>query len=59
MSDIQLKPCPFCGETESLYIEHMEGTVIHPTYRVYCDYCGASAGWTDRGDHVEEWNTRR
>lgn len=58
--DDELKPCPFCGEANQnvLMVQHMEGTIIHPTYRVTCDNCGGSCGWTDRGDHVAEWNQR-
>lgn len=58
--DDELKPCPFCGEAnqEILMVQHMAGTIIHPTYRVACDNCGGSCGWTDRGDHVAKWNQR-
>lgn len=54
----ELKPCPFCGESKNLSVEHCEGTIIHPAYRVCCDHCGASNGYTDRGDHIENWNRR-
>ena len=54
--DQDMRPCPFCGEEEKLYVRHMEGTIIHPTYCIQCDECGARGGWTDRGDHVEAWN---
>lgn len=57
MSDQALYPCPFCGQQDAR-VEHMEGTILHPAYRVYCDNCGASNGWTDKGDHAEKWNTR-
>lgn len=55
-----LKPCPFCGENDpvALNIEHMAGTILHPAYRVICDNCGGASGWTDRGDHLEQWNRR-
>ena len=39
-------------------VEHMEGTVRRPAYRVVCDNCGASSGYSDRGDHVKMWNSR-
>lgn len=52
-----LKPCPFCGETEHLMVQHLEGTVLHPAYRVICDNCGASSAYTDQ-DHVAVWNLR-
>jgi len=54
----KLKPCPFCGSDEFLQVRHCEGTVIHPAYKVKCDNCGASTGYSDRGDHVKEWNKR-
>jgi len=58
MSETKLKPCPFCGDTESLEVWHDSRTIIHPAYRVGCDNCGAHSGYSDRGDHVEAWNTR-
>ncbi len=55
----KLLPCPFCGAGhDKLIIEHMEGTIVRPAYRVRCDNCGASCCYSDRGDHVEDWNTR-
>lgn len=56
----ELKPCPFCGESdqETLMIEHLRGTERRPAYRVVCDNCGASTGYSDRGDHIEIWNKR-
>jgi Lar family restriction alleviation protein len=53
----EITPCPFCG-VQNTFIEHMEGTILYPAYRVHCDNCGASSGWTDKGDHIEKWNTR-
>lgn len=53
-----LLPCPFCGEKESLYVRHVEGTILHPAYFVACDNCGAQGATTDKGDHEKEWNAR-
>lgn len=53
-----LLPCPFCGETEGLIIQHCEGTIIHPALRIYCDNCGASSGYSDRVDPGDIWNRR-
>jgi len=53
----ELLPCPFCGDGDSLYVEHLEGTILHPAFRVRCDNCGASTGYTDKG-HAAEWNAR-
>jgi hypothetical protein len=52
-----LLPCPFCGDTESLYEKHLEGTVIHPAWKIVCDNCGASTGYTDI-DWKDDWNER-
>lgn len=54
------KPCPFCGEAdqETLMIQHLEGTILRPAYRVCCDNCGASTRYSDLGDHVAIWNAR-
>lgn len=53
-----LLPCPFCGKADNLIRRHLEGTTIHPTYCIECDYCGARNGWTDKGDEADDWNTR-
>ncbi|WP_459018066.1 Lar family restriction alleviation protein [Stenotrophomonas sp. PSU_St142] len=58
MEEIELKLCPFCGASgEMLVIEHMDGTILHPAYRVRCEHCGASSRYTDH-DCREAWNTR-
>lgn len=56
----ELKPCPLCGESdqEVLLIQHLEGTIKRPAYRVCCDNCGASSPYDDRGNHIAIWNTR-
>lgn len=56
-TDVKLLPCPFCGKDEHLQVEHLEGTVVHPAYRVRCDWCGASTGYTDK-DCRANWNKR-
>ena len=56
-ADIKLLPCPFCGRDEHLQVEHLEGTVVHPAYRVSCDNCGASTGYADK-DCRAVWNER-
>ena len=55
---LELRPCPFCGVARNLMVEHMPGTILRPAYRVLCDNCGASTGYTDRGDHIAAWNAR-
>lgn len=56
-SNVELLPCPFCGEGEHLLVEHLEGTILHPAHRIRCDNCGASTGYTDK-DFRADWNTR-
>ena len=56
-AETDLLPCPFCGEGEHLLVEYLQGTILHPTYRIRCDNCGASSGYTDR-DFRTNWNTR-
>jgi DNA segregation ATPase FtsK/SpoIIIE-like protein len=55
---LEAAPCPFCADHDSLLIEHVEGTVVHPAYYVKCDNCGAVGPTTDKGNHVELWNRR-
>lgn len=55
--DGELLPCPFCGSLD-LEKQHLEGTILHPAYRIRCDNCGASTGYTDNSCD-EAWNTRK
>ena len=64
----KLKPCPFCGKTDTLRITYDFSN--HKTYKqVVCDWnldgCGASSGWRECHDDndrtkeaVEAWNKR-
>lgn len=55
----ELLPCPFCEhDGDDLIIRHVEGTILHPSYYVYCDWCGGQGPSTDKGNHVEIWNRR-
>ena len=58
MDEPILLPCPFCGDSDSLEVWHDPQTVLHPWYRVECGFCGAKGPGSDKGDHVDEWNTR-
>jgi Lar family restriction alleviation protein len=56
---VELKPCPFCGHHSDSLIEwHDPKTILHPWYRIECDYCGAKGPGTDRGVHRDLWNDR-
>lgn len=56
--DLELAACPFCGHTDMLDTKHVEGTILHPTYYIHCDYCGIDGPKTDKGNHAELWNRR-
>ena len=47
--------CPFCGDVDALEVQHLEGAILYPAYRVACDNCGAA--FAIRSD-IDEWNTR-
>ena len=54
----ELKPCPFCGRDDSFITYHDPRTILHPWYRIECDWCGCKGPGSDRGDHVAQWNAR-
>ena len=47
----ELKPCPFCGNTN---LHHTETSIFHA---VWCKDCGAMVD-IDDGDAIKLWNTR-
>lgn len=50
----ELKACPFCGESENLYIEMEEGI-----YFVKCEECGSRGGESYRPDNASTlWDMR-
>lgn len=50
----RLRPCPFCGEAENLYIGMEDGI-----YFVRCSECGARGGDTYHPDNARYmWNVR-
>ena len=56
MSELELKPCPFCGGVPTL--EEKDGTNYY-RYRVFCEKCAASQAW----EHIDRiaisrWNNR-
>lgn len=59
----ELKPCPFCGETEHLEIVKLEDSMHPRQYEVVCAMdsggCGGSAGYrSSKQDAIDVWNTR-
>lgn len=61
LGDKVVKPCPFCGETEEIYIEEYN-TAVGARWRILCCGCMASI---DRGydqnaySLLDLWNNRR
>lgn len=64
MIDCNLKPCPFCGETEPVHLMTRRGKDGWRDYwYVLCDYndggCGASGQWSHYAPvAIDAWNTR-
>ena len=68
MSDIKLKPCPFCGKERAFvdYIFHEERPYYQHYARVMCAVCQAnvgSTGFSNTREEAEEkaikaWNRR-
>ena len=54
MSNPKLKPCPFCGEKERIYLHCLS----YPNY-VVCLKCFATSG-SDKEEKfaIKKWNTR-
>ena len=62
MSDIELKPCPFCGGSEKYppYAADMRIPEVISYVAVVCGNCGAMAGSEQTIQQAEErWNDRR
>ena len=50
----ELKPCPFCGSKNCLYIEREV-----EAWFIYCCNCHTSGPWTqDKQEAIEVWNKR-
>ena len=65
MTNVQLKPCPFCGGEASTHICGSEAYEIGSPRRhivarwVSCDSCGASGSSTfDMDEAIKAWNIR-
>ena len=58
---LALRPCPFCGSPEVVYIEYHVTVTPDPRYAVMCSNCVATIdpGWTIfRSQVAEMWNKR-
>ena len=62
MNEIELKPCPFCGGTASVYYDPKgikDTANRHWAYTAVCDKCCATSGlWFSRETATEAWNRR-
>jgi Lar family restriction alleviation protein len=69
MIEVQIRPCPFCGQEEELVVTGEEDGVHD--WAVYCDDCGASGPFVPetytkalpeeykRAFAIDRWNRRR
>ena len=64
MTEVKLKPCPFCGSLLAVRIVMRKGAGgWRNRYSVLCDYddegCGSESGWYHSEEEaVEAWNRR-
>lgn len=64
MDELELKPCPFCGESEPVRMMVRAGKDgWRNRYFILCEYdnggCGASSGWYhSKEEALESWNRR-
>lgn len=53
----ELKPCPFCGETEIYTVRRKDERMV-TFYYCGCEYCGAEVFGTTKAIVIERRNTR-
>lgn len=56
-----IRPCPFCGEKEEIYIESRDA-VDGVRYRILCANCMCmiDRGWDQQyGELIDMWNNRK
>jgi len=59
VSEEKLKPCPFCGQTETVELEAESDIDIHIVCSIYKDGCGSGALFCrSKEEAVRAWNTR-
>ena len=61
MSEVKLKPCPFCGGKVKLYGNPMLiGAKVEIYQIVICDDCSCRTDFCETvADAIEKWNTRK
>lgn len=66
MSDVELLPCPFCGEQPAHRetVEHYAADGKHPAgtftsqHHIACDHCGVERSEEYFADAIAAWNRR-
>lgn len=62
MSEIKLKPCPFCGGEAEIREWYIKGIANRKHFRSYCKKCGCECrnnqGYKHISKAVEKWNER-
>lgn len=57
--DIQLKPCPFCGEEIELNsYDYYEEQQRYESMTIRCEYCGARGPESNSKFIADDWNKR-
>ena len=60
-NDITIKECPFCGESENIYLEEYKHTA-GVRWRIVCAHCMAQIdrGYDQKpGALIDAWNCRK
>ena len=56
MTENELKPCPFCGESEYVTVQKM---LTRKRWYVHCGNCRCrTAQYLDRQEAIKVWNRR-
>lgn len=57
MSEVKLKPCPFCGNRETTIIQDYNKPVLQ--WEIQCVRCGCGVGYyKTQEDAIAAWNRR-
>jgi len=53
IKEVEIKPCPFCGETPKLYKSNWKFSILHA-----CGVVKTNMGRMRKKEIIEKWNTR-